>query len=87
MVGEESGEEQLFCSESNVTKDCFSGELDSYLEKLKVLMLHYHLSGHLLALISSNMLFVGDSLDHLISFLPFFRKNIVFCIIFGQLSG
>ncbi|XP_031096090.1 protein TRANSPARENT TESTA 9 [Ipomoea triloba] len=35
LVGEESGEEQLFCSESNVTKDCFSGELDSYLEKLK----------------------------------------------------
>ncbi|CAH9147990.1 unnamed protein product [Cuscuta epithymum] len=35
LVGEESGEEQLFCPQSNVIKGGFSGELNSYLQKLK----------------------------------------------------
>ncbi|KAL2533409.1 hypothetical protein Adt_06760 [Abeliophyllum distichum] len=35
LVGEETGEEQLFSSESTVVKDGISSELDIYLQKLK----------------------------------------------------
>ncbi|KAL0374702.1 UNVERIFIED_CONTAM: protein TRANSPARENT TESTA 9 [Sesamum radiatum] len=35
LVGEDSGEEQLFSSESSGVKDGISGELDIYLQKLK----------------------------------------------------
>ncbi|XAR63754.1 hypothetical protein NMG60_11023808 [Bertholletia excelsa] len=35
LVGEGSGEEQLFSSESNSMKDGFTSELDNYLQKLK----------------------------------------------------
>ncbi|PIN03963.1 hypothetical protein CDL12_23507 [Handroanthus impetiginosus] len=35
LVGEDSGEEQLFASESNGVKDGISNELDIYLQKLK----------------------------------------------------
>lgn len=36
LVGESSGEEQLFSSENNTTKDSISTELDRYLQRLKV---------------------------------------------------
>lgn len=36
MVGEGSGEEQLFSSESILMKDGLSGELDAYLQRIKV---------------------------------------------------
>lgn len=36
LVGEDSGEEQLFSSESSGVKDGVSSELDIYLQKLKV---------------------------------------------------
>ncbi|KAH7674728.1 CLEC16A/TT9 N-terminal protein [Dioscorea alata] len=40
LVGESSGEEQLFSSENNTTKDSISTELDRYLQRLKD---QYHL--------------------------------------------
>lgn len=37
LVGEDSGEEQLFSSEGGCLRDGISSELDSYLQNLKVL--------------------------------------------------
>jgi protein CLEC16A len=36
LVGSASGEEQLFSSESSLTRDGIACELDVYLEKIKV---------------------------------------------------
>jgi len=36
LVGEASGEEQLFSSENSSTRDSISCELNTYLEKIKV---------------------------------------------------
>lgn len=41
MVGEGSGEEQLFSSESNVVKDGIGDEVYNQLQKLKVLVPHW----------------------------------------------
>lgn len=41
MVGEGSGEEQLFSSESNVAKDGIGDEVYNQLQKLKVLVPHW----------------------------------------------
>lgn len=40
LVGEGSGEEQLFSSESNVAKDGIGDEVYNQLQKLKVLVPH-----------------------------------------------
>ncbi|KAL0410265.1 UNVERIFIED_CONTAM: protein TRANSPARENT TESTA 9 [Sesamum latifolium] len=45
LVGEDSGEEQLFSSESSGGKDGISGELDIYLQKLKA-RYHVHVVFH-----------------------------------------
>lgn len=47
LVGEESGEEQLFSSESSGVKYGIRSELDIYLKKLKVLLLCFLLSSGL----------------------------------------
>ena len=36
LVGEDSGEEQLFASENSTSKDGSDGELNIYLQRLKV---------------------------------------------------
>lgn len=48
LVGEDSGEEQLFSSENTSVKVGIDIELDGYLSKLKVLLLSFHASANLL---------------------------------------
>lgn len=71
LVGEESGDDQLFCPESNVTKYGFSGELDSYLQKLKD---HYGVSCSYLNIGTSPRVNRYQVLDALVSL--FCRSNI-----------
>ena len=54
LVGEGSGEDQLFSSDSSSAKDIITTELDGYIQKLKVCHLNIILSFY-----SSNWHYIG----------------------------
>ncbi|XP_027072189.1 protein TRANSPARENT TESTA 9 isoform X1 [Coffea arabica] len=64
LVGEGSGEEQLFSSANNVTKDVISGELDSYAQRIKE---HYGVSCVWPEVGTSSQLHRSQVLDALVS--------------------